>query len=60
MDTARLIFAVVATVLAAGGAVLVLRTELRLDGRPPVRRVVEVVAPVVGLVVLVVAVWAAL
>lgn len=59
MGTTRVVIVVVASILVAVGTANVIRTELRLAGTSPLRRIVEVGLPVVALAVLVVAVWAA-
>ena len=59
MDTLRLIVAVVATLVAVPAAFVVVRNEIGMHPGSPARAVVEAGLPLVGLVVLVVAVWVA-
>ena len=59
MDTLRVIVAVVATLIAVPAAFVVVRNEVRLHPGSPVRATVEAGLPLIGLVVLIVAVWVA-
>ena len=59
MDALRVIVAVVATLLAVPAAFVVVRNEINMHPGSPARAVIEAGLPLVGLLVLVIAVWVA-